>query len=459
MKKALFISLAMFASTVEAAFNQILIAQDGTQFPITSIVGSPTYQTDVSTAAIALDNYQTANQYDAYTLRTTDTVSGNYFDILATPTGETFSCFSSAGQLLGTDPASCYAVTPGITSGPLLQAATKDKENITAINAATTVNLQLNRSTTQISQSLLSMRSLRGQPKPGKGKGKGNGAGDDAYELMGDFGLYANAGGTFGEVDRTTNSSGYNVYTRNFNSAVDYKINDMAVAGMLFGYTSTALDVADNGGSFNADTFRFSPFISLSPTENTYVDIAAGYASHDNASKRNCLLCSSTADANFRTDEFNILTGLGYTHHFDAWSLRGYGQASTIYMDIGGYTETGNSTTGLLTMPNQYILSITSTFGTELSYAWSLPFGVLVPRISAEWVREYANDQRLINAQLQNGGITTIQTAAAQQDWGNAAAGMQMVLPNGVSAMLNFQSLIMSGATNYTIEGGVRMEF
>lgn len=455
MKKALFILLAMFASTVSAALNQVLIAQDGTQFPITSIVGSPTYQTDVTTAAIALDNYQTANQFDAFTLRTTDTVSGNYFDILATPTGETFSCFSSAGQLLGTDPASCYAVTPGITSNSLLQAAAKDKENITALNAATTIDLQLNRSTTQISQSLQSMRSLRKHPKPSKG----NGSGDDAYEMMGNFGLYANAGGTFGKVDRTTNSNGFNVYTRNFNSAVDYKINDLVVTGLLFGYTSSAVDMADNGGSFNADTFRFSPFISLSPTENTYIDIAAGYASHDNSSKRNCLLCSSTADASFRTDEFNILTGLGYTHHFDAWSLRGYGQASTIYMDIGGYTETGNSTTGLLTMPNQYVLSITSTFGTELSYAWSLPFGVLVPRISAEWVREYANDQRLIIAQLQNGGITTFQTAAAQQDWGNAAAGLQMVLPNGVSAMLNFQSLIMSGATNHTIEGGVRMEF
>ena len=455
MKKALFVLLVLFVSTVSADISQIFIAQDGTQFPIPSIAGSPTYQTDITTAAIALDSYQTANQFDAFTLRTIDSVSGNYFDILATPTGESFSCFSSAGQLLGTDPASCYAITPGITSNSLLQAAAKDKENISAINAATTINLQLNRSTTQISQSLQSMRSLRNQPKPSKGSGSG----DNAYEMMGNFGLYANAGGTFGNVDSTANSNGYNIYTRNFNSAIDYKINDLIVTGMLFGYTSSAVDLDNNGGNFNADTFRFSPFVSLSPTENTYIDIAAGYASHDNNSKRNCLLCSSTADASFRTNEFNILAGLGYTHHFDAWSLRGYGQASTIYMDIGGYNETGSSATGLLTMPSQYVLSITSTFGTELSYAWSLPFGVLVPRISAEWVREYANDQRLITAQLQNGGITTIQTAAAQQDWGNAAAGLQMVLPNGVSAMLNFQSLIMSGATNHTIEGGVRMEF
>lgn len=455
MKKALFILLALFSSVVSAAINQILIAQDGSQFPIASIVGSPTYQADVLAATTALESYQTANQFDTFTLRTIESTSGNYFDFLSTPTGVSFSCFSSAGQLLGTDPTSCYGVIPGITPSSILQAAAQDKENVTALNAATTINLQLNRSTTQISQSLQSMRSLRNQPK----SAKGHGAGDDAYELMGNFGLYANAGGTFGKVDRTSNSNGYDVFTRNFNSGVDYKINDMTVTGMLFGYTSTAVDVADNGGNFNADTFRFSPFISLSPTENTYIDIAAGYASHDNTSKRNCLLCTSTADASFRTDEFNILTGLGYTHNFDAWSLRGYGQASTIYMDIGGYSETGSSATGLLTLPNQYVLSITSTFGAELSYAWSFPFGVLIPRVSAEWVREYANDQRSIIAQLQNGGTSVIQTTTAQQDWGNAAAGLQMVLPNGVSAMLNFQSLIMSGAVNHSIEGGLRVEF
>lgn len=455
MKKALFILPALFASTVSADISQIFIAQDGTQFPVTSIAGSPTYQEDIIAAETIFAEYQSTYEYTDFTVRTIDSISGNYFDIFTSENGSSLTCFSSSGQPLGTDIASCYAVTPAILSSSLLQAAAKDKENFTALNAATTVNLQLNRSTTQISQSLQSMRSLRSHPKPSKG----NGAGDDAYEMMGNFGLYANSGGTFGKVDSTTNSSGYDVYTRNFNSAVDYKINDTIITGMLFGYTSSTVDVDNNGGNFNADTFRFSPFVSLSPTENTYVDIAAGYASHDNRSQRNCLLCSSSADASFRTDEFNILTGLGYTHHFDAWSLRGYGQASTIYMDIGGYTETGDTATGLLTMPNQYVLSITSTFGTELSYAWSLPFGVLVPRVSAEWVREYANDQRLITAQLQNGGITSIQTAAAQQDWGNAAAGLQMVLPNGVSAMLNFQSLIMSGATNYTIEGGVRMEF
>lgn len=456
MKKALLFLLATTASPVSAAINQILIAQDGTQFPVASTTESPTYQTDLNTATVSLERYQTANQFEDFTIRTVDSASGNYFDVFTSANGVSFTCFSSNGQVLGTDPSSCYAITPGITPGSIIQAAATDKENLNALNAATTINLQLNRSTTQISNALQSMRSLRDHPKPEK---KGNGAGDNAYELIGDLGLYVNAGGSFGKVDSRTNFSGYDVYTRNFNSGVDYKINDLLVTGMLFGYTSSAVDVANAGGHFNADTFRFSPFVSLSPTENTYIDIAAGYASHDNTSKRNCLLCASSANASFSTDEYNILTGLGYTHNFGAWSLRGFGQASTIYMDIGGYTENGASTIGMLSVPSQYVLSITSTFGAELSYAWSLPYGVLVPRVSAEWVREYANSQRAINAQLLSGGMTTIQTAAVQQDWGNASAGLQMVLPNGLSALLNFQSLIMSGATNYTLEGGVRLEF
>jgi outer membrane lipase/esterase len=128
-------------------------------------------------------------------------------------------------------------------------------------------------------------------------------------------------------------------------------------------------------------------------------------------------------------------------------------------MDISGYQESGDARTGLLNVPNQYVTSVTSTFGTELSYAWSLPFGVVTPRVTGEWVREYANDARVTQALIQGGGSTLIVSNASETDWGNIGAGVLVTLPNGLSAMFNYQSLIMSDAVNHTIEGGVRFEF
>ena len=355
-------------------------------------------------------------------------------------------CYNSANVLIGSNFSSCYG---------LQGTGTKEQQTTNALTAATTVNLQLNRNTTQVSNSLQSMRTLRDNPGVTK---KGNGSGD-VYELMGPIGLYFNAGGSFGSINPTTSIAGYHAYTRNFNTGLDYKVNERLVTGLLFGYTSSAVNVGDNGGNFGANIFRVSPYISLTPTEDTYVDISIGYAHHDNNSQRNCAFCISSANANFGTEEYNILTGLGYTHSFGALSLRGYGQASSIYMDIGGYSETGNAVAGLLNVSSQHVLSITSTFGTELNYSTSMPFGVVIPRVYGEWVREYANDPRQVQAVIQGGGSTIISAGAIGKDWANLGAGVQMVLPNGLSSLINYRSMVMQGAINHSIEGSLRLEF
>lgn len=64
-----------------------------------------------------------------------------------------------------------------------------------------------------------------------------------------------------------------------------------------------------------------------------------------------------------------------------------------------------------------------------------------------------------MNATIQGGGSTLIATNSLETDWGNIGAGFLMTLPNGLSAMFNYQSLIMPDAVNHTIEGGVRFEF
>src|SRR5690606_16399914 len=102
MKKAFFILLALFAPTVSADVSQIFIAQDGTQFPVTSIAGSPTYQTDLVTAETLFTEYQSSYEYTDFTVRTIDSISSNYFDVFTSENGTSLTCFSSSGQSLGT---------------------------------------------------------------------------------------------------------------------------------------------------------------------------------------------------------------------------------------------------------------------------------------------------------------------------------------------------------------------
>jgi uncharacterized protein YhjY with autotransporter beta-barrel domain len=483
--------LSLTAIRAQADLTTYLITPSGSEAIVPNDSASPNYQAELTAFENALLSTGITNgNFQGLTFHTVNSVTGNYINFtetvinrsllnqadtatlqreatqLFTSTNQStvnslnqilsadgvsvaINCYNSAGVQLGNNIGACYGFETATTT-----LAPKAQHDANALTGATTVNLQLNRATTQISNALQSMRSLRNNPRASN---QGGGSGD-AYELMGGLGLYVNTGGTFGSIDSTANTSGYNLYTRNFNTGLDYKINERLVTGLLFGYTSSVVDISGGGGNFGADTFRVSPYISLAPTDDTYIDFSVGYAHHDNKSQRNCLLCLSSANATFGTEEYNILTGLGYTHSFGALSLRGYGQASSIYMDIGGYQETGLSTSSLLGVPTQHVLSITSTFGTELTYAWSVPFGVLIPRVSGEWVREYANNPRQFQASVGTGS-TVISTGAVSSDWGNLSAGVQMVLPNGISSLINYRSMVAQGAVNHAIEGSLRLEF
>jgi hypothetical protein len=74
-------------------------------------------------------------------------------------------------------------------------------------------------------------------------------------------------------------------------------------------------------------------------------------------------------------------------------------------------------------------------------------------------VREYANDPRQVQAVIQGGGSTIISAGAIGKDWANLGAGVQMVLPNGLSSLINYRSMVMQGAINHSIEGSLRLEF
>jgi len=84
----------------------------------------------------------------------------------------------------------------------------------------------------------------------------------------------------------------------------------------------------------------------------------------------------------------------------------------------------------------------------------------VVPCVFGEWVHEHENSARIMRVDFQGTGIPSIfTTPSPERDWANLWLGVQMVLPQQVSLFVNYQSLLISGATNHTLEGGVRLEF
>jgi hypothetical protein len=97
-----------------------------------------------------------------------------------------------------------------------------------------------------------------------------------------------------------------------------------------------------------------------------------------------------------------------------------------------------------------------------VSYAWSVPFGVLSPYVRAEWGHEYLNDARSITAQFVNNPFQTtffIPTDSPSRDYAGVGGGIAAQFAKGISSFLSFDTILgLTNFTNYQFVGGVRFE-
>lgn len=297
----------------------------------------------------------------------------------------------------------------------------------------------------------------RGSAEAGE-NGEGGGSGDDGYTLFeGPWGIYFNGGGNFGNIDSSSpHQIGFGIDSQYGTGGFDYRFSDTVVAGFMFNFAGSQARFAKGVGSLDADMYRFLPFISLTPFDNAYIDILAGYGYHTYNSRRNAT--GTQASANYSADQALAAINLGYTHSIGALSLTGYAGGSYIGTNVNGFNEQGRGT--LLKVGGYSVSSWTSTLGTELAYAHGVSFGVLKPHLRLEWVHEFANDRNNVNVVVPAQGIVVNLTRTRMvQDWGRIAAGVQALLPHGLTGFVNYEAQVFAGGESHLVEGGLRMEF
>jgi uncharacterized protein with beta-barrel porin domain len=315
----------------------------------------------------------------------------------------------------------------------------------------------------------------------------GGGSSPDAYTFIGPFGVSFSGGGGFGDRDNSEGQTGFKIDTRQANLMIDYAFNQVLTAGFAFNYLSTDRTLGLNSGTLNSDSYRFAPFLSYTPTSNSYVTLMGGYAVVDFDSTRSVSPVTNTnnvnnkvtitfsdATAKYNADQFFASLGAGYTHRMGSWSLRGYGRADYNHNHISSFRESGGIAGNFSytnTVNGQSILSATTTLGAELSYAFSTRTlaAVIIPKLHAEWVHEFKNNgrqnQTVFNGNKLDGtsslsaNPSTISVAGPERNWANVGFGVQMLFPHAIVGYLNYDTLFIENASNQTVSGGFRINF
>lgn len=306
----------------------------------------------------------------------------------------------------------------------------------------------------QIEQRLQQLR-CEGSDDPACVAGGGAAADSVSFEGLGVFvsGSYEfkDKDGTDTELGFTSNSIGPTV-------GVDYRLSDDAVIGGAFSWQHAFGDYDDGYGDFDTDTFTFLVFGSYYPTDQSFIDAALGFApkqfdgEHLDPGGGGTNIRGNTSGFDFTAD----LTG-GYDFSFGAFTV---GPRIGIHYkraELNSFAETGVGT--LVAYDDQVDDSLTGTVGVQASYAISTSFGVVVPQVNAEYVREFLDDRETYTAT--SGGIT-FDYLGDQPDRNhfNVGGGVVFLLPNGVFPFINYEAELANYLQEtHTVTGGVRLEF
>ena len=374
------------------------------------------------------------------------------------------------------------AQTPGFFQGLPLQQLSPQSDIQVETTSISSPQVYVKEITQQLGTARQSTLQTRASLLPSNARG--GAAGADGYGFIGPWGISLTGSGSFGDRDTNQGETGFSLNTQDVIGIVDYAISQRVIGGLSVGYVRAQREFDRDSGNLDTEAFRVAPFMHFRPMANSYVNVLVGYSHLDLDSRRLFKPVDSTtpgagrvtkadATADFGADQFFFNVGAGYTHNWEALALRGYVQGDFFHLHVDGYTEKGGQAqvgglpAGLpsLRVSSQDIYSFTSTLGAEVTYAISTHTyaGVIIPHLSVEWVHEFTNQQRTMNAQFQDPALTnpsiSFRTVGIPRNWGNVGAGIQLMFPYGIVGFIDYKALLQSRTSNHTVAGGVRVSF
>jgi outer membrane autotransporter protein len=306
------------------------------------------------------------------------------------------------------------------------------------------------------------------------------GAGDEGGDLLDErFGVWARGNFGTGDKSATLADSGFDTDLFGFTLGADYRFGKSFILGGAVGAGTNDVEFGANRGEINNDSV-FGSLYGMFYAGNLYLDAVVNYIGGDYDSRRNVQFedDSDTVDQVFRgaTDSETFSVGLAAGYDFVAGAFTVTPSVSYLYTDvtIDEFAEAANdpSTAGYslnLAFDEQQFKSSTFQGTVNATYAWKVPFGVIVPHLRGSYVRETETGVQLLGVRFANdpfGGTADpntpiiLQSDAIDKSYLRLAAGASVQFQRAVSAYVEYQQI--SGLDNIDFQdvtAGLRFNF
>ncbi|MBD9357173.1 autotransporter domain-containing protein [Methylomonas albis] len=300
------------------------------------------------------------------------------------------------------------------------------------------------------------------------GPARGGAAGDDPNDQLfrdSPLGFFLKGQFNVGEKANTGSERGFKADRKAVTFGLDYSVMDELVLGAAFGYGSTDTNYNLNSGSMSADAFEFSSYGSYFLPQSFYIDWIMSYALHSFDINRRIQYTGfdNTATSAAHGDQYGFSLGFGKDFALQSFVINPYLRLDYSKTKVDSYRESGGG--GLaMEFAGQSIDSATSTIGGQASNAISTSWGVLSPGVRFEWVHQYLDESRLIQARFSQAAAGTgrfsVKTDTPDRDYFNIGTSLALSLPEGRAGFLRYEyRLGQAYITDHTIELGARIPF
>ncbi|WP_347257324.1 autotransporter outer membrane beta-barrel domain-containing protein [Methylocaldum sp.] len=294
----------------------------------------------------------------------------------------------------------------------------------------------------------------------------GGAAGDGSFSPLG---VWINGNYHFGDVDSTFDQKGFQFKNFGFTAGADYRFTDNFIAGLAFTYARTNANFDRSAGGTDSDAYTGSIYGSFYVTEGFHIDALGSFGGIDYETTRNISYTlpgfetvNAQAVANPGGTQYSFSIGGGYDYSIAGLTLAPYARTEYIGLDVDAYRERQGNGWGMR-FDEQHVQSLISTVGSQISYAFGLPWGVITPQLRGEWHHQFKDDKRTIGASFLGDPAAqqfAVVTQGPDRDYYTFGAEVSGVFSHGISAFLAYDLLLgYRDIESHKFTLGTRVEF
>jgi outer membrane autotransporter protein len=274
---------------------------------------------------------------------------------------------------------------------------------------------------------------------------------------FGRWGLFANGTVNFGDQSRTANEAGFDFDTQGITAGIDYRLRDNAFFGAALGFARVDVGFDRRGGNMDIDSWNLALFGTYFHEDRYYLDALANYGRSDYASARRIHFTDATgtvdrtARGSTRGDQISFSIAGGYDFTSGPWTIGPHAGTDFIDADVRTLREQGAGALNMI-VGNQNSKSWTLNAGGHASYAYGASWGVLVPHVRLDYVRELANSRDTVTIRLAADPFNsdpsnpspevTLQSDRADPSYFVFSLGTSAQFVNGIAGFVNYQRMV-----------------